>query len=459
MTGLHFVPRKPVPVMSGPPTILQEAELLLAELHESEDYEFILAIKPPTGQLRILHTPFVSPSQRLQIEGILENRHPVSATTTPSSIVKIRPALRNTRDLVICTKNDVNTVKSTRRIVAQYQLLAHSLSQLVCKNIAKEWIRVVEPKKQSIFPYKNFNASKPPWWPHDVNHIEPDHLEKYGRVQLLVSILRNPQIDLLSLKRRTDSALSTKPHVLRVLDELYYVAVYDRILVCGSSAQQKKLVCLLSSHEKQIILTKNVAVRVSQLLVKNVPLMVSKMTPEMVNTSAFDLTPAEEQAANERSPFDHMTDYDDRLSRTKRRRVETLLQQPTSIHEGEGPEEPVASEPISSSRLTYQLHPFSQRPQERTPETTMASAPGPDLETTTPHPIQDEQQTQAFASHPFVSQPYLAMDRGEALHRRHSSPLILGTAHPDDSAHTIYDENTHSDPESPYAGFLNAFGG
>jgi Protein of unknown function (DUF2841) len=54
------------------------------------------------------------------------------------------------------------------------------LQQLVCKVVAKAWIKVIEPKKQTNFPYNKGNDKKPPWWPDDVKHKEPDHLMKPG---------------------------------------------------------------------------------------------------------------------------------------------------------------------------------------------------------------------------------------------------------------------------------------
>lgn len=64
------------------------------------------------------------------------------------------------------------------------------LQQIPCKLIAKAWIKIVEPKKQSKYPYKNGNSSKPYWWPSTAVHKEPDHLKKDERINLLINILR-----------------------------------------------------------------------------------------------------------------------------------------------------------------------------------------------------------------------------------------------------------------------------
>ncbi|BEI82602.1 hypothetical protein CcaverHIS002_0304700 [Cutaneotrichosporon cavernicola] len=68
-----------------------------------------------------------------------------------------------------------------------------NLGQTVCANILKAWIKVVEPKKQTKYPYKNKRGDEgkaPPWWPVGMRHIEPDHLHKEERPRLLASIIQ-----------------------------------------------------------------------------------------------------------------------------------------------------------------------------------------------------------------------------------------------------------------------------
>lgn len=67
------------------------------------------------------------------------------------------------------------------------------LGQSVCANVLKAWIKVVEPKKQTKFPYKDKKGNEgrsPPWWPVGMRHIEPDHLHKDERPRLLASIIQ-----------------------------------------------------------------------------------------------------------------------------------------------------------------------------------------------------------------------------------------------------------------------------
>lgn len=61
-----------------------------------------------------------------------------------------------------------------------YMTRLRQMQQLMCKVVAKAWIKVIEPKKQSNFPYNRGDESKPNWWPADVRHKEPDHLMKPG---------------------------------------------------------------------------------------------------------------------------------------------------------------------------------------------------------------------------------------------------------------------------------------
>lgn len=64
------------------------------------------------------------------------------------------------------------------------------LRQLACRDIAREWIRVIHPRKQATHPYNGRllgnkelapEVTKPPYWPMEVKHKEPDHISKEGR--------------------------------------------------------------------------------------------------------------------------------------------------------------------------------------------------------------------------------------------------------------------------------------
>lgn len=73
-------------------------------------------------------------------------------------------------------------IGDTRAVETFYQTRLRQMQQLMCKVVAKAWIKVIEPKKQSNFPYNRGDESKPSWWPKNVRHKEPDHLMKPGMI-------------------------------------------------------------------------------------------------------------------------------------------------------------------------------------------------------------------------------------------------------------------------------------
>ena len=64
--------------------------------------------------------------------------------------------------------------------------------QLNCRHLAKAYIKGLEPRKQVNYPYNGWKLvsgkrqkwgpefTKPPWWPEEIQHKEPDHLPKDG---------------------------------------------------------------------------------------------------------------------------------------------------------------------------------------------------------------------------------------------------------------------------------------
>lgn len=69
-----------------------------------------------------------------------------------------------------------------------YDQRFRNCQQTACKLIAKAWVKVVEPKKQTNHPYTGSDEKAPDWWPkpwgptkeQKVRHKEPDHLYKRG---------------------------------------------------------------------------------------------------------------------------------------------------------------------------------------------------------------------------------------------------------------------------------------
>ena len=80
-----------------------------------------------------------------------------------------------------------------------YKLKFSQMHQNFCKKVVKEWIKQVQEKKQSIYPYNGGkkaralnlcdaaagDCTRPPWWPAPslCAHKEPDHIEKDGTFQ------------------------------------------------------------------------------------------------------------------------------------------------------------------------------------------------------------------------------------------------------------------------------------
>lgn len=105
------------------------------------------------------------------------------------------------------------------------ELRFSQLQQVMCKMIAKEWVKVIEPKKQTRFPYNKGEAGKPAWWPADVRHKEPDHLMKPERHALLLAILRSPQTRIARLQLATAEVIALiKAGKVTYLMDVYRVA-------------------------------------------------------------------------------------------------------------------------------------------------------------------------------------------------------------------------------------------
>lgn len=99
------------------------------------------------------------------------------------------------------------------------------LQQVMCKMIAKEWIKVIEPKKQTRFPYNKGEEGKPSWWPADVRHKEPDHLMKPERHALLLAMLRSNQARIARLQLATaEVVVQIKTGRVSLLMDIYRIA-------------------------------------------------------------------------------------------------------------------------------------------------------------------------------------------------------------------------------------------
>jgi hypothetical protein len=73
----------------------------------------------------------------------------------------------------------------TEALRAFYERCLKDMQQSGCKVLGKAWVKLLEPKKQSTYPYTKGTEGAPLWWPlrhpvTNVRHKEPDHLHKSG---------------------------------------------------------------------------------------------------------------------------------------------------------------------------------------------------------------------------------------------------------------------------------------
>ncbi|ODV79616.1 uncharacterized protein CANTADRAFT_20919 [Suhomyces tanzawaensis NRRL Y-17324] len=243
---------------------------LLTVCSQRDGVEYMLVTKHRDKGLDFLYSSGFTATNKDKIEDLLQEY-------TGGSLSTIKPALLKQYMLELSRT-------SNQELYTQYYNLLSCVSQIACKEIAKKWIKVVEPKKQKMYPYKDHNVSKPPWWPHNVDHIEPDHLEKDGRIQLLIRILRDPTIPIESLKLQTTHLNFKFPIVQRLLSEIYYLAFWDRAFYgyCSGSTHYKTP---LVGQDLVFINVSNL--RESEL--KPGILRVSQIVPSELNSAIYDV--------------------------------------------------------------------------------------------------------------------------------------------------------------------------
>lgn len=99
------------------------------------------------------------------------------------------------------------------------------MQQGMCKTVAKAWIKIIEPKKQTRCPYNKGEEGKPKWWPEGVRHKEPDHLMKPERHALLLTILRSPKIKVARLQLATAEVVAMiRADKVNLLMDVYRIA-------------------------------------------------------------------------------------------------------------------------------------------------------------------------------------------------------------------------------------------
>ncbi|KAK2732632.1 hypothetical protein FQN57_002593 [Myotisia sp. PD_48] len=120
-----------------------------------------------------------------------------------------------------------------------YKKSFEAFQQKNCRQIAKAYIKMIEPRKQVKHPYNGRwggpgekgdpEKTKPNWWPAGVVHREPDHLKKPERIRLLIHIFRKllESHDITADKLEEagqDTLRQIKPRErLGIMDEIYRV--------------------------------------------------------------------------------------------------------------------------------------------------------------------------------------------------------------------------------------------
>ncbi|OLL26951.1 hypothetical protein NEOLI_000742 [Neolecta irregularis DAH-3] len=186
----------------------------------------VLALLPPAPPE--LHRSFSMPSQ-ITLSTDRLPLHLETALLSPSSFTEYKPLI----------------IGSTPQVSAFLETRFRQLQQMVCKIVAKAWIKIIEPKKQTRYPYNRGEESRPDWWPEHVRHKEPDHLMKPERISLLLRMLRCGKVPVNRLELATaEVAAYIPPDKTNLLREIYRVAREEERLRIGEIDPSTKTLLL-----------------------------------------------------------------------------------------------------------------------------------------------------------------------------------------------------------------------
>ncbi|KAF7134036.1 hypothetical protein CNMCM5793_005616 [Aspergillus hiratsukae] len=152
----------------------------------------------------------------------------------PTQLTSDRPAKR-CRTLVDDSGKQKAAVEvlpdcsNTQRVIARYRQNFSNLTQNDCRSIGQAWIDLIEPNKQRIHPYTKGDASKPNWWPPNVQHRSPHHLWPDDRITLLIHILRMSGKGKITCAELREAAVQstavskTQERTLKILGEIFAI--------------------------------------------------------------------------------------------------------------------------------------------------------------------------------------------------------------------------------------------
>ncbi|EJU03575.1 hypothetical protein DACRYDRAFT_99183 [Dacryopinax primogenitus] len=226
-------PASSLPILTFPP-VEEEGDMTLEDLPESPSPSRDGSPFSLNGQANNLLRPMLpSRSQSLRVAPKLAALDMDAANMLKYRSNSASYAPSPTSSVPTVSPNPVGPGMQTliipmNQLDAWYTDKMHALQQTTCKLVAKCWIKVIEPKKQTKHPYNLGEEGKPIWWPKGLQHREPDHLLKPERTQLLLSILRSPLILVSRLELSTaEQNHLIPPERIVILRELYKVARED----------------------------------------------------------------------------------------------------------------------------------------------------------------------------------------------------------------------------------------
>jgi len=152
----------------------------------------------PSQQYRFVNKPPLRAEKKPQLcDKCTRQKRPRSPSSSSASADKDETPARDS-DLI--KKIEAFRIDDEEALTAFYNEAFEQIQQVALKVILKAWIKAIQPKKQSTFPYSSSNLDTkkakiprskmrdeprvPPWWPidKDVRHKEPDHISKDGKV-------------------------------------------------------------------------------------------------------------------------------------------------------------------------------------------------------------------------------------------------------------------------------------
>ena len=134
----------------------------------------LMAVDPDTGSVSF-------PSRRKRARASTESGNAQRSTERGSKNARVRSGHDCAKKIITLQLQDDEGLRKW------YVEAFDAVQQVTCRTIAKLWIKKIEPKKQSAHPYngglpkedpKDPERTKPKYWPDNIPHKEPDHIQK-----------------------------------------------------------------------------------------------------------------------------------------------------------------------------------------------------------------------------------------------------------------------------------------